>query len=233
MSPEFAIAMSMYAMGLLACGSIVFGAAFGLRQGLVTPTWRARVTATAIGLMVVVVVATGLGAFEYRFGSLISPLFIGYMTLVPLAAYWAATSKHVGKIARAMPLHWLVGVQTLRMAGGLLLAEYAVGNLPAYFAFTVGGGDLLTGLLAPFVALWAYKKWSGWRAAVWVWQIFAIADLCHSAVAATLSADTPFQLLPDLGAVLGQLPVAPLVVFLVPIAFVWCIVTFRHLKAGD
>ena len=62
-----------------------------------------------------------------------------------------------------------------------------------------------------------------------VWCAYATADLIHSAIAATLSAKTPIQVLPDIGPALGEPPVVLLVVFLVPVAFIWCVATFRRL----
>jgi len=148
-----------------------------------------------------------------------------------LAAIWAARSEAVGRVARALPLTWLIGVQSMRMIGGVLLVLHAQGQVPTYFAMTVGGGDVLAGVLAPFVALWAARRGAGWFRVVLIWQTYALVDLCHSAVAATLSADTPVQLLPGLQMVVGELPVVTLVVYLVPVAFLWCVVTLRHLRA--
>jgi hypothetical protein len=46
----------------------------------------------------------------------------------------------------AIPQRWLIGVQTIRIIGGLLLIQYFRGELLGLFAIPAGVGDLLAGI---------------------------------------------------------------------------------------
>ena len=217
----------------LACGvsaaSVAAGALAGARRNAVSRRWAWGVSASVGGGLALLVVASAAGFFELAFGQLVSPVFMTYTVLVGAGAVWCARSKHVGRALAAIPIHWLVATQTLRIVGGVLLLEHARGAVPSYFALTVGSGDVIAGLTAPFVALIAYRRLRGWWFVTAGWTLYAIGDLIHSAIAATLSVDTPLKVLPDLTPVLVRLPVVLLIVFLVPIAFIWCVATFRRL----
>ncbi len=226
---ETLIAVLMYLVVALTLASVIVGARAAARRGKATHRWVIGVSAVLVATLAALIALAYSGFFLLRFGELLSPLFLTYMLLVPLAAVWTWKSRNVAAALEAIPIHRLVAIQTLRIAGGVVVWEYAQGRLPAYFALTVGLGDILAGVTAPLAALWAYKRWSAWRAVVGVWCAYATADLIHSAIAATLSAKTPIQVLPDIGPALGEPPVVLLVVFLVPVAFIWCVATFRRL----
>ena len=155
---ETLIAILMYIVTALTLGSVIVGARSAARRGTVTERWG-----NGVGLVLVAVLAAliGLaygGVFSLYFGRIYSPLFLTYMLLVPLAAVWAWRSAAVGRAISVIPVHTLVAIQTLRVAGGVVVWEYAQGRLPSYFALTVGFGDILAGNSAPLVALWAYKR---------------------------------------------------------------------------
>jgi hypothetical protein len=77
----------------------------------------------------------------------------------------------------AIPPHWLIAIQVFRIVGGTFLIRYGQNSLPGAFAIPAGTGDLVTGILAPFVAygLASGKSWG--RGAAIAWNIFGIADL--------------------------------------------------------
>ena len=217
-------------LGLLASlGTLIYGAKTAAQQGLVTQAWANGVSAVFTLALVAIVALTQVGVFEYRIGEFLSPLFAAYVSLVGAASLWAWRSEEVGRALRAIPLHHLIGIQSLRVLGGVLVVEYFRGHVPTYFAMTVGWGDVIAGLTAPITAWVVMRRSNGWKTIALVWTTYAIGDLCHSAVAATLSARGPTQLLPDIATILGSMPVSPLVTFLVPVAFVWCIATFRSI----
>jgi hypothetical protein len=226
---ETVIAILMYVVVALTLASVIVGARSAARDGRVTERWANGVSAVFAAACAALIALAHSGFFLLRFGELLSPLFVTYMVLVPLAAMWTWKSRNLAAALEAIPIHRLVAIQTLRIAGGVVVWEYAQGRLPAYFGLTVGLGDILAGVTAPLVALWAYKRRSAWRTVVGLWCAYATADLIHSAIAATLSAKTPIQVLPDIGPALGEPPVVLLVVFLVPVAFIWCVATFRRL----
>ena len=81
-----------------------------------------------------------------------------------------------------MPQHWLIGIQTFRILGGVWLARYFAGQLPGLFALPAGIGDVATGLLAPFVAYAWYSGKPYARGAVIAWNLFGMADLLDAVV---------------------------------------------------
>src|SRR5262245_8274678 len=88
----------------------------------------------------------------------------------------------------AMPPHWLIWVQTYRMAGLIFLYPFLYyGIVPAGFAIPAAIGDFLTGLLAPVVA----RAVAGGRphARRWAvaWNVFGILDLIVAPAAALLT----------------------------------------------
>jgi hypothetical protein len=83
-------------------------------------------------------------------------------------------------IIAGIPQHWLIGIQTFRVLGGLLLIRYIQGQLPGVFAIPAGVGDVLTGILAPVVAYWWYAGKPYARGAAIVWNLFGLADLINA-----------------------------------------------------
>jgi hypothetical protein len=91
------------------------------------------------------------------------------------------------EIINGIPPHWLIGIQTFRLFGGVFLVRYFQGELSGVFAIPAGVGDVLTGLLAPLVAYWwvAGKPYA--RTAAIVWNLFGMADLINAVALGTLT----------------------------------------------
>jgi len=103
-------------------------------------SWTAAVFALSIG-----------GVLSYHEGDLI-PRFVLALVAPVVAGLAALISPQYRAIVDHIPLSWLAGAQTFRLAGSSLLAVVALNILPA--AFVVGGfGDLLTGTLALIAGL--------------------------------------------------------------------------------
>jgi hypothetical protein len=103
--------------------------------------------------------------------ALVATLAIGYLALLSPAFR--------GIVAR-IPQHWLIGIQTFRILGGVFLVRYFAGQLPGIFAIPAGVGDVLTGLLAPLVAYWWYSRKPYARAAAIAWNLFGMVDLVNA-----------------------------------------------------
>ena len=56
------------------------------------------------------------------------------------------------QIVDSMPQHWLIGIQTLRVGGFVILVLVDMRLVPTAFGTQAGFGDLLVGVLAPMVA---------------------------------------------------------------------------------
>jgi hypothetical protein len=103
------------------------------------------------------------------------------------AGYLFLLSRTFREIIAAIPQHWLIAIQTVRILGGVFLVRYFQGELPAVFAIPAGVGDVLTGILAPVVAYWwlAGKPYA--RAAAIAWNLFGMADLVNAVAIGTLT----------------------------------------------
>ena len=114
-------------------------------------------------------------------------------------------SKTFRKLLDITPMHWMIGFQVLRVFGVTWLIGYAQGLLPATFAIPAGIGDTLTGLTAPLVAYWYYKKWKGARLIAFIWCLLGSLDLVNAITLANVAHATaaiavlPFVLIPAVG----------------------------------
>jgi len=105
-------------------------------------------------------------------------LFVGYLLLL---------SPTFRRIVDAVPQHWLIGIQTFRILGGLFLVRYFAGELPGLFALPAGIGDVATGLLAPFVAYAWHSGKPYARGVAIAWNLFGMADLVNAVALGALT----------------------------------------------
>jgi hypothetical protein len=110
--------------------------------------------------------------------AIIATLLLGYLLLL---------SSTFRRIVAAVPQHWLIGTQTFRIVGSVLLVRYFAGQLPGLFALPAGIGDVATGLLAPFVAYAWYSGKPYARGAAIAWNLFGMADLVNAVALGTLT----------------------------------------------
>ena len=103
------------------------------------------------------------------------------------AGYLLLFSRTFREIISGIPQHWLIGIQTFRILGGVFLFRYFQGELPGAFAIPAGVGDVLTGLFAPLVAYWwvAGKPYA--RTAAIAWNLFGMADLVNAVLLGALT----------------------------------------------
>lgn len=102
------------------------------------------------------------------------------MVLTLAFGYLLLLSTSFRGIIAAIPQHWLIGIQTFRVLGGVFIVRYLQGELPALFAIPAGVGDVLTGIFAPLVAYWLYSGKSYARGAAIAWNLFGMADLVNA-----------------------------------------------------
>src|SRR5262249_25362702 len=114
-------------------------------------------------------------------------LLVGFGPLL-VAATLLAQLGAIRAVNSAMPPEWLIRVQVYRIAGFIFLYPLLYyGAVPAGFAVPAAVGDILTGILAPFIASAVRNR--GTHAFAWAiaWNVFGIADLIVAPVAAILS----------------------------------------------
>jgi hypothetical protein len=103
------------------------------------------------------------------------------------AGYLLLLSQTFRAIISGIPQHWLIGIQTFRILGGVFLVRYFQGQLPAVFAIPAGVGDVLTGLFAPLVAYWWVAGRPYARTAAIAWNLFGMADLINAVTIGALT----------------------------------------------
>lgn len=113
---------------------------------------------------------------------------IPLVLLTTLAAgYLLLLSSTFREIIAGIPQHWLIGIQTFRILGGVFLVRYFQGELPGIFAIPAGVGDVLTGIFAPVVAYWWFAGKPYARAAAIAWNLFGMADLVNAVTIGALT----------------------------------------------
>ncbi len=110
--------------------------------------------------------------------ALATTLAVGYAVLL---------SSTFRAVVAGIPQHWLIGIQTFRILGGVFLIRYFNGELPALFAIPAGVGDVLTGILAPLVAYWWFVGKPYARSAAIAWNVFGMADLINAVALGALT----------------------------------------------
>ena len=110
------------------------------------------------------------------------------VTAATLAAgYLLLLSGTFRAIVTGIPQHWLIGIQTFRILGGVFLIRYFEGDLPGLFAIPAGVGDVITGVLAPLVAYWWFTGKPYARGAAIAWNLFGMADLIDAVALGALT----------------------------------------------
>lgn len=157
------------------------GLASGIRTAVTEPgrRWAWLTGSAAIALLWLAGIA--LLASNDFFRNTVFPPRIPLAIVLTLAlGYALLLSRTFRAIVAAIPMHWLIGIQTFRILGGVFLIRYAQGDLPGAFALPAGIGDVLTGALAPLVAYWCYTGKSYARTAAIAWNLFGMADLINA-----------------------------------------------------
>ncbi len=103
------------------------------------------------------------------------------------AGYLILLSRTFRAIIAGIPQHYLIGIQTFRILGGVFLIRYFAGELPGLFAIPAGVGDVITGILAPLVAYWWFAGKPYARGAAIAWNLFGMADLIDAVALGALT----------------------------------------------
>ena len=141
-------------------------------------------------------------------------------------------SKTVQTVTDAIPVPWIVGVQTYRIVGIGFIILYTRGLLPAEFAFSAGIGDILVGVTAPFVAILYYLKKSYSRKLAIAWNIIGIVDLVIALSVGILGFSRPVQFLHTSPSteILSLFPLVLVPLFAVPLALFLHFSSLRFLR---
>jgi hypothetical protein len=141
---------------------------------------------------------------------------IPLVLIIPLVGgFFLFFSQTFKKLLSVTPMHWIIGFHVFRVLGSLLLIGYMQGSLPGIAALPGGIGDVTTGLTAPLVAYWFYKKGKGARLLAYIWNSFGALELINALTIGIL-AQTPLMKSDPKAALLGALPFVLFPAFTLP-----------------
>jgi hypothetical protein len=140
-------------------------------------------------------------------------------------------SKRIGALLDATPPSWLIGLQVYRILGGVFLANWLQGSIPAAFALPAGIGDITVGLLALPAALWVSTGLPvGRKVGVW-WNVLGLADFAVAIAMGMTTSPGRFQLFAHShpNAQLGTFPTVMIPAFAVPLSILLHALSLRQL----
>ncbi len=185
----------------LLCGLCLFligrGLNYGIKNSSLNVTERARFRNRFYILLIVWILLisalalTGfLGDFEAfppRFVLVLFPPMIGLLI-------FTIRSKQLKAVLKAIPVHWLLYLQSFRVVVELMLwYQYELGITPIQMTFEGRNFDILVGITGPIIAYLYQKKGASMRKWVIAWNFFGLALLGNILVIAILSFPTPLR----------------------------------------
>lgn len=165
------------------------------------------------------------------------PLGLAAAFLLPLAVFVVDRrlgGRLFGGLLR-LDLPALIAAQTGRVVGVVFVVGWLAGTLPAGFALPAGLGDIAIGLAAPFVARAVAQGRPGHRRLAWIWSVLGVTDLVIALTSGALHGRSPIGLLagPLTTDAMARYPLSLIPTFLVPIALMLHLATFRRLRSGS
>jgi hypothetical protein len=133
------------------------------------------------------------------------------------------------RLATALPISILIGLQVFRIGPELTIAELNVlGLAPKLLTLQGGNVEILVALSAPFVAWMAARSTFGWRMAL-AWNVVGLLSLANVAVRSVLTAPGPLNLIhaevPNVA--FGFFPFGLIPGFMAPLALVLHLIALR------
>jgi hypothetical protein len=227
---------------LIGTVAIIAAVLFALHRALKRAGWpdrdRARAFRSVAALLVGWYLATLLLSwFEFYRGASSRIPTIQYGLLIPIivgvALAWRW--KLLGRVIGAVPQEWIVAVQFYRALGLIFLVLYAAGRLPGMFAWPAGVGDIIVGVLAPFVGIAYARNPHNAVGLVRAWNLFGIADLIVAVGTGLLTSPSPLQMFafdaPN--ELISAFPLVMVPVFLVPLSIVLHLASLSKLRQTE
>lgn len=218
---------------------------FGLRRALRRTSPEAEseqgrgqafwsLSALVVGWFITAVAMSLAGAYRPISGRIPTVPF-GLLTPIVVGVLLSFTWPLLRRTLALVPNTWLVGVQFYRALGVIFLVLYAGGHLPGLFALPAGLGDVLVGILAPFVAVAYARSPERARNRVRLWNFLGIADLVIAVTTGFLTSPSPLQIAafdrPNV--LIGMFPLVLIPVFAVPLSILLHFASLRKLRQDE
>lgn len=212
--------------------AVVAAAVLGL-AGRYLP--RGTAAAIRIGLPAWLLYVGLLGYFGVVRSAALRPLGIAFIIgpVVLFIVLFVARSVGGGRIALAVPLWVLLGLQGYRIGVELFLHQLWLGGLaPKMLTFEGANVDILIGLSAPLIGWVSTRGRPGLKLAL-AWNVLGLLALANVAVRSALTAPGPLNLIhaevPNLA--LGTFPFMFIPGFFAPLAVVLHVLAIRSLRS--
>ena len=227
------IVVSMAFLGFAVWGLMQF---YARRSTLSHPARMRFGIKTAIYLLGWWIAAVVLGSgevFHATSSSVFPAIALGVTLPILMGVLLLRWSPSLNSVIKAIPIHWLVGIQLYRAFGLIFLVLYASGYLPAEFAIPAGVGDVLVGVAAPVVGYLFYKGYRWSCLAVLGWNLVGILDLVIAVTVGFLSSPGPFHVLAieTPNELITAFPLVLVPVFAVPLSVVLHLATLKRLQS--
>jgi hypothetical protein len=201
------------------------------------PRTRDEGTRTLLLLAAWFFVAVWLGATGKLIARGAPPVGIGVAILLPLAVFVADRRRGGGLFGGLIRLDLpaLIALQTFRIVGVVFVVAWMGGTLPAGFALPAGLGDMAIGLTAPLVAAAVVGRRPHHLALARLWTVLGMADLVIAVTSGVLHGRSPIGLLaagPVTTDAMARYPMSLIPTFLVPLALMLHLATFRRLATA-
>ena len=183
------------------------------------PGIGAFVVTMLLAWLALVVYLAGHGGLNTPTGK--PPLPILLSVVVPVVVFLAAyrLSQRFHNFVLGFDLRLAAGIQAWRFAGLGFIALFANGVLPGIFAWPAGVGDMIAGMVAPWMMLGLIRSREFVRGKSFLaWNLFGMLDLVTAVslggLASMLTNGSGITTRP-----MAQLPLALIPAYLVPIFF--------------
>ena len=204
-----------------------------VRAGEDAATARRRATRTGVAIagwlaLSAAIATTGILA---RFDTLPPPFLLIVGSSAILSAV-LAFSRFGTLLAGSLPISMLVGLHVFRLPLELVLYQLSLdGVLPVQMTFDGMNYDILTGIFAGAIGLWASVS-DPPRIFVRAWNLMGLALLLTIVTIAILSAPVPFRVFMNEPAntIVATVPYVWLPMFLVQLAWLGHLLVFRRLS---
>ena len=137
----------------------------------------------------------------------------------------------MGRIIDAVPRPWIIAVQLYR-ALGVIFILYATDKMPGLFAWPAGVGDIIVGLLAPFVALAYARDPRGNAGLVTAWNAFGILDLVVAVTTGFITSPSTLFTYEPPNELISVFPLVLVPVYLVPLSVLLHLASLAKLYRG-
>jgi hypothetical protein len=166
------------------------------------------------------------------------PIGPPFALLIPLGLYFADLYWLKSRLFRGfweLDEKTVILVQAYRIVGVFFLVESVQGRLPLGFAIPAGSGDILVGLLAPWVAWWLCENKPCATTIAIAWNLLGILDLVCAVSLGILYAPTSLGILANdiTTEAVTQYPLCLIPFWVVPISLILHFRSLHGMRKGQ